>query len=247
MEAILLAGGLGTRLHKVTGDRYPKSLAEVNGHPFIHYIVKYLQSMGVKRFVFAVSHHAEMIVESINSTFPSLDVDFSFENEPLGTGGAIKQAMTHIQGESALVVNSDSFMEFSLESFIGFAQNHFTNSTVAQNQQAQLAIICTKVDDISRFGAADISDEEVLQQFFEKGRTGSGYINSGIYLLNKEHPLLNKLSGKFSFENEVLANSEYPVFAYKNSGLFFDIGTPDDFAGAQALVENHGHLFLTND
>ena len=86
-------------------------------------------------------------------------------------------------------------------------------------------------------------DENCLNKFFEKGGEGSGYINSGIYLINKEHPTLAKLSGRFSFETEVLASKNLPVYAMKNTGLFFDIGTPDDFVGAQKLVANHSLLF----
>jgi len=235
MEAILLAGGLGTRLHKVTGDCYPKSLAEVDGRPFIHYVIKYLESMGVNRFIFAVSHHAQMIIDSVNSEFPDLDVAYSVEEEPLGTGGAIKQAMEHVQGQRALVVNSDSFMEFSLTSFVNFSEEH----------GADLSIICTQVEDVSRFGAADIANNGKLVKFFEKGRTGSGFINSGIYLLTKNHSHLMSLGGKFSFENELLSNEKVTVYAMKNKGLFFDIGTPDDFLGAQQLVNNHNHLFIS--
>ena len=233
MEAILLAGGLGTRLHKVTGDTYPKSLAEVNGHPFLHYVVKYLASMGVTRFIFAVSHHAEMIIESIEQTFPTTDVVFSKEETPLGTGGAIKQALTYANDDQVLVVNSDSFMEFSLDKFIEFTQKN----------NASLSIVCTEVDDVTRFGAADINDNGKLVKFFEKGKQGAGYINSGIYFIEKNHPRLSELNGKFSFENELLSNDNTTVYAMKNKGLFFDIGTPDDFAGAQKLVANHSHLF----
>ncbi|MGJ8693931.1 MAG: sugar phosphate nucleotidyltransferase [Thalassotalea sp.] len=234
MEAILLAGGLGSRLHGVTGDRYPKSLAEVDGRPFLHYVVKYLESMGVTRFVFAVSHHSQMIVDDITLNFPELDAHYSVESEPLGTGGAIKQALAKVKSEQVIVVNSDSFMEFSLDKFVTFFEQ----------KNANLAIVCTQVEDISRFGAADIGDDGVLNKFFEKGREGQGFINSGIYLLDKSHPTLNKLNGKFSFENDVLSSKSEPVYAMKNEGLFFDIGTPDDFAGAQQLVANHGDLFL---
>lgn len=235
METILLAGGLGTRLHKVTGDLYPKSLAEVDGRPFIHYLVKYLESMGVSRFVFALSHHAQMIIDSVEQAFPELEMVYSIEKEPLGTGGAIKQALEKVQSEEILIVNSDSFMEFSLENFVRFSHAN----------QSDLSIVTTHVDDLARFGAADIDKEGKLVGFREKGQLGAGYINSGVYLLNTNHPLMAELSGKFSFEHEVLSNINHPVYAMKNKGLFFDIGTPDDFAGAQALVAHHQHLFVT--
>jgi D-glycero-alpha-D-manno-heptose 1-phosphate guanylyltransferase len=236
MEAILLAGGLGTRLHEVTGDRYPKSLAKIDGRPFLHYVVKYLESMGVTRFVFAISHHAQMIIDDITEAFPDLEAAYSIEEQPLGTGGAIKQAMAEVRGEQVIVVNSDSFMEFSLAELVAFAKQN----------KAPLSIVCTEVDDVSRFGAADIAENGVLNKFFEKGRKGPGYINSGIYLIKKSHPLLHALTGRFSFENDILSNKDEAVYAMKTRGLFFDIGTPDDFKGAQRLVANHGHLFLQN-
>lgn len=237
MEVVLLAGGLGTRLHSVTGDSYPKSLAKVGGYPFLHYIVRYLQSKGCTRFIFALSHHADMIIENVNETFPDLDKEFSIEDTPLGTGGAIKQALSYAKDDDVLVVNSDSFMEFSLEKFVKFYND----------KEASLAILCTEVDDVSRFGAADISELDRLIKFFEKGKQGEGFINSGIYLLKKEHKLLHSFTGKFSFEVDVLSNSKAEVYALTTRGLFFDIGTPEDFSGAQALVENHSHLFSVNN
>lgn len=227
MEAILLAGGLGTRLKGVTGDKYPKPLAELNGVPFIHYLIKYLMHAGVKKFVFAVSHHGQMVADNINQHFPELDVSFSFEDEPLGTGGAIKQALTHIKGDSALVLNSDSFMEFSLDKFLLFSDENPT----------QINILCTQVEDISRFGAVQISDDNNVSQFNEKGLQGQGFINSGVYFVPKSHPKINGLSGKFSFENDVLAAVDVPVFAMKAQGVFFDIGTPADLQKSQHLLD----------
>lgn len=233
MEAVLLAGGLGTRLHQVTGDKYPKCLAQVNGKPFLHYLLDNLLSQGVNRFVLAVSHHAQMIVDEINTHYPTLDVVFSHEEEPLGTGGAIKQALQHCKDEFALVINADSFMESSLNTFTEFAKSN----------QSDLSIICTKVPDISRFGAADIDPQNKLNGFFEKGKTGEGYINSGVYWINTSHPALLNQPAKFSFEHKILSNPNVTVFAYKISGLFFDIGTPDDFAGSQELVRLNQSLF----
>lgn len=232
MEAILLAGGLGTRLHEVSGDRYPKSLALVAGRPFIHYVIDYLVSQGVTRLIFAVSHHADMIIDDIAKNYPNLDVAFSKEEEPLGTGGAIKQALSYAENQHILVVNSDSFIEFSLAGFYDFHRNN----------HHQLSLVCTKVPDISRFGAADIDEDNRLTGFFEKGKQGTGYINAGVYLVDKELIQLKEQMAKFSFEHEILANSEIDAFAYKVAGLFFDIGTPDDFAGAQKLAEYHRHL-----
>lgn len=233
MEAILLAGGLGTRLHEVTGDKYPKCLAIVNHKPFLHYIIDYFQSQGVTRFIFALSHHAQMVIDDVKQSYPELDVAFSIEQEPLGTGGAIKQALSHCQEKFALVANADSFIECDLHQFIEFANN----------KHSELSIICTKVNDISRFGAANIDEHNQLIGFYEKGKPGEGYINAGIYWLNTHHPALLDKPIKFSFENDILASIEVKKFAFKTEGLFFDIGTPDDFTGSQQLVALNKELF----
>lgn len=232
MEAILLAGGLGTRLHAVTGDKYPKCLAEINHKPFIHYLIDSLSAQGVTRFIFAVSHHAELVKTAINKSYPALDVDFSYENEPLGTGGAIKQALSSVKGTEALIVNADSFMEFNLADFIAFSNKN----------DANLSIVCIKVADIQRFGAVNAKDNKLIG-FLEKGGSGSGYINAGIYLINCEKVSLEDLGTKFSFEKDVLEAGDIDVFTYMTEGLFFDIGTPEDFAGAQNLVALNQRIF----
>lgn len=235
MEAILLAGGLGTRLHTVTGDNYPKCLAKVNGLPFLHYVLWYLKNQGITRFVIAVSHHADMIENEVAAHFSDWNIAFSKEQVPLGTGGAIKQALTQCQNRFALVVNADSFIEFSLPDFI---------SSMKQ-KHADLGMVCTQVEDLSRFGAANIENDKLIS-FSEKGKTGQGYINAGIYWIHTSHPALVDNESKFSFERCILENQGVIKWVFKTKGLFFDIGTPDDFNGAQKLVELHHNLFLTS-
>ncbi|MDC8830330.1 sugar phosphate nucleotidyltransferase [Alteromonas gilva] len=235
MEAILLAGGLGTRLHSVTGDKYPKCLAEVNGKPFLHYILDDLTQQGVTRFVFALSHHAEMVRQEVSACYPHLDCAFSYETEPLGTGGAIKHAMQQVQSQYALVFNADSFMQVSIKDFVAFCHK----------KNASLGMVCTEVDDLSRFGAADIQQEKLVG-FHEKGQSGAGYINAGIYYLSKHLPLIEQQPVKFSFEHNVLSAKDAQAYAYCVTGLFFDIGTPDDLVGASKLVKLNAELFVAN-
>ncbi len=236
MEAVLLAGGLGTRLHAVTGDKYPKCLAVVNNKPFIHYLIDYLMGAGVKRFVFALSHHSKMVINELQKAYPMLDVVFSIEEEPLGTGGAIKQALSFCKNTKALVLNADSFVEADINKFI----------KQAEDSNCTLSMICTSVDDISRFGAAKIENNRLVG-FFEKGQTGAGYINAGIYYIDCNHKALADLqANKFSFEKEVLENHTYAKHVFTTQGLFFDIGTPDDFQGAQQLVKINDAIFGKN-
>ncbi len=227
MEAILLAGGLGTRLHAVTGDKYPKCLAKVDGKPFIFYLIDFLQRHGITNFIFAVSHHADMVKDAIDSAYPSLAKSYSVEEQPLGTGGAIKQALSHATGEKVLVLNADSFVEFDVAAFIAFSKR----------DDADLSMVCIEVSDIGRFGAAQINDD-CLTGFSEKGGSGSGYINAGVYCIKRKHPAiaLYDSTSKFSFESDILSDRKNKVGVYKTKGLFFDIGTPDDFALSHQLV-----------
>lgn len=235
MEAVLLAGGLGTRLHSVTGDKYPKCLAEVDGIPFLHYVLWNFRNQGVKRFILAISHLSDMVIDEINVHFADWDIAFSIEKEPLGTGGAIKQALELCEGDYALVANADSFVELAVADFV----------SQMRKEKSELGLVCTEVNNLSRFGAANIKQNKLVS-FSEKGKTGKGFINAGIYWINREHSAFVNQPIKFSFETEILANSKLSVDAFKTKGLFFDIGTPDDFIGAQKLVELHKKLFATS-
>lgn len=232
MEAILLAGGLGTRLHEVTGDRYPKCLARVNQKPFLHYVIEFLRSEGVTHFIFAISHHAELVREEVEKSFPKLSCDFSYEDTPRGTGGAINQALKHVKGDFALVLNADSYVEVKVCDFVSFCRD----------RKAKLGVVCTEVDNIERFGAADIKESQLVG-FHEKGRKGKGHINAGLYYIDKHLEILREQPIKFSFELEVLSSKRVNAFAYLVDGLFFDIGTPDDLSGASQLVAQHKALF----
>lgn len=234
MIAILLAGGLGTRLHSVTKDLYPKCLAPVNDKPFVHYLIDLLYSQGITNYVVAVSHLSDQVIESLGKYYPHLNMTFSIEVEPLGTGGAIKQALSYCKGQDAIVFNADSFVEFSIKDFLQSRQT-----------TADVNIVCVSVPDISRFGAADIEDNGTLRKFFEKGRTGPGFINAGVYHFEYEKgtQLMAHFPGKFSFEHDILSSQNTAVSCFKTEGLFFDIGTPSDFIKAHSLIELNKNLF----
>ena len=128
-----------------------------------------------------------------------------------------------------------SFIEFSLPKFVRDMREN----------QSDLGLVCTEVDDLSRFGAANIEQGKLIG-FSEKGKSGKGFINAGIYWLNTSHYAFLGQPERFSFEKNVLANKELNINVFKTKGLFFDIGTPGDFAGAQRLVELNQGLFSTS-
>ena len=122
MEVIVLAGGFGTRLHPVTHDRYPKCLASVAGKPFLHHVLKHLLSQGVTRYIFALSHHADQVITDIETHYSHLACTYSVEHTPLGTGGAIKQALQLCTHQYVLVVNADTYVDFNLAALVQLTQ-----------------------------------------------------------------------------------------------------------------------------
>lgn len=232
MEAIILAGGLGTRLKEVVGQR-PKALALINGRPFLDLLFKQLESFHmISKVVLALGVGAEAIIAHCKE---KKDVDFSIENTPLGTGGALLYALNKVKTEPFLVINGDSYLDFSLEKLL---MQH-------GNLQADMTLACVEVSNSSRFGALNFdSKTKRLYGFAEKERqkTQQGWINAGVYLMNRA--LLNSFPHRFplSFEREVIpALLKKEVMVYSCSGLFVDIGTKESYFAAQHILKGVFH------
>ncbi len=107
-EAIILAGGFGKRLKAVVND-VPKPMAIINKRPFLEYLLSYLDFWGVNHLVLSVGYQKQMIMNHFGKSFKGIDIDYAVEDEPLGTGGAVKNAMTFIKGNHTFVLNGDTF------------------------------------------------------------------------------------------------------------------------------------------
>jgi len=225
MEAIVLAGGLGTRLRSVVAD-LPKAMAPVNGRPFLAYLLDRLITAGFDTAILAVGHMSDKIREHFGDRYRSLPLRYSVEPEPLGTGGAIKLAMTHADSSTGFVVNGDTYLELDY------------GAMLADHQRASscLTIAVHTVSEAGRYGALDI-DAGHIRGFLEKGRLGPGSINAGVYLLSPK--LLDRypLPPAFSFETDLLMPhvKEIAPLAFQTRGIFIDIGVPEDYARAQTL------------
>ncbi|MCK4935043.1 MAG: nucleotidyltransferase family protein [Simkaniaceae bacterium] len=224
MDAIILAGGLGTRLQKVVSDR-PKPLALIKNTPFLDLLINKLKHL--PKIVLAVGYKADQIVDYYSN---QSTIAFSIESTPLGTGGAIKQALNQTSSEDVLVLNGDSFLDISLEDFF---QYH-------SSKQADITLATVKVDDANRFGTLDLDPKnQRLVSFHEKSsKVGSGWINAGVYLLKRT--LFEEFSNNsaFSFEHDMmpkLLNKE--AFGYHCKGTFIDIGTEGSYKKAQNILE----------
>jgi D-glycero-alpha-D-manno-heptose 1-phosphate guanylyltransferase len=235
MEAIVLAGGLGTRLRPVITE-VPKPMAPVAGRPFLDYILYYLKQQGISRVVLAVGYKWEVIraYYNANSSF-GLELDFSVEEEPLGTGGAIFQAADKITDERFFVINGDTSFNVSLNELAEF-------STV---NSAEITLALKTVDNAGRYGTVGITESGRIISFLEKGQSGKpvSAINGGVYLMEKALVGKFDLPAKFSFETDFLHGKLDQLKAYGKTfdASFIDIGIPEDYYRAQELFKDAIH------
>lgn len=222
-EAIILAGGLGTRLRAVVADR-PKVLALVAGKPFLHWLLQGLARQRVARAVLATGYMADAVRDAVGETFAGLAIAYSPEAQPLGTGGAIYAALAHCTGARVLVLNGDSWLGLDLAAFAAAAP------------AADLLVAARPVPDRARYGSLR-TDGDRLVGMAEKGGQGPGLINAGVYRLARDLPARRPQPQKFSFETAVLADpTGLDARVHVTDAPFIDIGTPEDFARAQAVI-----------
>ncbi|UNK48883.1 nucleotidyltransferase family protein [Lysobacter sp. S4-A87] len=224
-EAIVLAGGFGTRLRPVV-DQLPKPLAPVAGRPFVAWVLDHLAEQGIERVVMATGYLAEMIEAELGDSWHGMGLAYSVEVEPLGTGGAIALARTKVTGEGVHVVNGDTYLRYSPRAI--------AELVVATG--ADMAMALAEVEDVSRYGAVTSAAGRVTA-FSEKGQSGPGHINAGCYYLGAATLAALPAGHRFSFENDVLMPGahDHRVAAYTETSGFIDIGVPEDFHRAQDI------------
>lgn len=226
-EVILLAGGRGTRLRSVVAD-LPKPLAQVAGRPFLGYLLDFYAEAGFRRAVLSTGYMAEAISAFAGTQWKGMELVHAIEPKALGTGGAVKYAMRHLLGECVFVANGDTWLAYRPEGL--------RDCTLAQG--GWLGIALASVPDVARYGAVRL-DGEMVASFEEKGRTGPGLINGGIYYVTGTALEQLPAEDSFSFEAELLRplTEDGRVFGFKETKEFIDIGVPEDYFKAQAQFE----------
>lgn len=228
-EAIILAGGFGTRLREVVSD-IPKVMAPVNGRPFLEYILDYLDQNIFTHVVLSVGYKHEIIHEHFKDKYKSIHIDYAIEEEPLGTGGAIQMAFKQINGYRAMVFNGDTMFRVDMDKIVNF---HFSKGF-------GFSLVLREVENVERFGAVEINSENKIIGFSEKGKkTGTGKINGGVYVIDKKFFKTMDFPEKFSMEKDVFEKmyESYPFFGILCKQYFIDIGVPDDYKRAQNEFE----------
>lgn len=223
MQAIILAGGFGTRLQSVVPDA-PKCMALVNHQPFINYIIQLSLKMGVTHFIFALGYKSEMVIAHLKNNYANLSYEVSIENTPLGTGGAILQAIKLSDAENILVMNGDTIFNIDLDLM----------NVVHLKNKADCTLALKPLENFNRYGVVELSDNNKVTGFLEKKQYQKGLINGGVYLLNKTAFLNLQLPMIFSFEKEFLEIQAIHgnLYGVVQDGYFIDIGIPEDFEKA---------------
>ena len=225
-QAIVLAGGLGTRLRSVVAD-LPKALAPVAGRPFLAWLLDALEAGGVRHVVLATGYMAAAVERFAGPRWGAMAVDYSREDQPLGTGGAVRLAAGRLApGEGVHVVNGDTFLRY--------APQALQAATEAAGADAGVAL--ARVDDVSRYGSVAIAGDRI-EAFREKQGTGGGFINAGCYYLTPRALAALPDRENFSLERDVLEPMARSgaLAAFTRTSGFIDIGVPEDFHRAQAL------------
>ncbi|MHB1606643.1 MAG: nucleotidyltransferase family protein [Leptospirales bacterium] len=236
MEAVVLAGGLGTRLRSVVPD-LPKPMASVNGRPFLEFLLDFWIGEGVDRFVLSVGYKHETVQNHFGSAYRSVPVDYSVEENPLGTGGGILLALEKIRTTKPfLLVNGDTYFDVNASGFQDFHQK----------AGADLTMVLRTMSEAGRFGTVRLGEEGRLEQFCAPGEGTAPYlINGGIYLVNPGFLEKERLRWDghtpLSLEGDLFPKwirEQNAIFGWQGTGAFIDIGIPEEYRRCHELFHS---------
>lgn len=227
MECVVLAGGMGSRLQSVVSD-VPKCMAPVAGKPFLYYLISSLAAAGFKHIILSLGYKHDVVEAWLAADPPAVDISFVTESEPLGTGGAVKYALTKATQKDVFIFNGDTF--FAIDP-AGMLRLHREKKAIA-------TLALKEMRDFDRYGVVEINASGYITRFLEKQFCRSGLINGGAYLIAKES--LNGLPDKFSLEKDFFEKqvSSGSLAGFESEGYFIDIGIPEDYRQAQMDFSN---------
>jgi len=226
--AIVLAGGLGTRLRSVVRDR-PKVLATVAGRPFATYLLDQLEDAGIRQVILSTGYLADVFDEVLGHQYGAVELEYVHEGSPLGTGGAIKWAGRHVTTTHALVLNGDSYLGTDLGQYLDWHRR----------KENDVSLLLVQVLDASRYGTVLLGHEGRVTAFLEKRPEKiPGLINAGIYAFRSEF-FCKIPEGRCSLESDVLPEwiAAHRVRGFATDAPFIDIGTPEDYRRSHQFLE----------
>lgn len=231
-SAVILAGGMGTRLKSVIPD-VPKPMAPINNKPFLEHLIKYLSDHNIYKFILSVGFQKEVIIKYFGLSFVNCKIIYAPEEKPLGTGGALKNALNFFSDEQFLVLNGDTWFAMDYRLFLKKAQDK------------RCAIAIRKEQNKNRYGSVKVDDKFRVMGFYEKNQSDdSVWMNAGVYLFERSALVQNFPSEEvFSLEKDVLPNMACSgeLYGIPMEGDFVDIGIPSDYERAKKIIPNSEH------
>ena len=229
--AIILAGGLGTRL-RGTVPGLPKPMAPIRNRPFLEHQMDYWIKQGINRFILSVGYLKDIIIEHFGNTYKGIPIEYAIENEPLGTGGGLLLAEKGLT-EPFLVLNGDTFIEVGLENLYEFHLERKSEWTFSLFRTSQF----------ERYMGMDVSPNGEILSLKSESKKSSGLANGGVYLIEPSvlGSLTFKAGDKASLEDELLPNfisNGGVLYGKECKGKFIDIGVPEDYYQAIDILPN---------
>ena len=239
MEAIILAGGLGTRLQPMVPD-LPKPLAPIRGRPFLEYLLNYWEAQGINHFILSVGYKHNLILEYFGQKYKSADVSYSVEPKPLGTGGGLLLSVEKLEShEPFLVLNGDSFFAVKKNDLL---KHHL-------ELEADMTLSLVEVSENNRFGRITQNEEGWITSIESTSHGSKNFlVNGGVYILaqNLLKTFKNRNSKNFSLEDELLPElfkDKKRVAGFLSKTTFIDIGVPQDYIRAAKILSQHSNTF----
>jgi len=230
VEAVVLAGGLGTRLRPVVSE-VPKGMAPINGRPFLELLLEYWIDQGVRRFVISVGYLAGQIRNHFGERWRGADILYAEEREPLGTGGGLLLAASHAQSADIIVMNGDSFFAVDLAQLCDFHSA----------RRADWTLSLFRSHDVERYLGLAVAEDGRVQSLSSKPGKAGALVNGGVYLVRRAalEVLPWRAGQRFSLESDLLPHAlqaSWRTFGREFASQFIDIGVPDDYQRASTLL-----------
>jgi len=234
-EVIILVGGFGTRLSSVVKN-VPKPLASVANRPFLDWVLSDLAHKGFRKVILAIGHQGVAFRDRYGDKWCGLGISYSEETEPLGTGGAIKLALKQVGGDSALVLNGDTYVSWNRDELF----------RVHRSEGVPITLVIKPMKNFDRYGTVEMRGQRLVA-FHEKRFCVQGCINGGVYLLEHRKIFWDRQDASFSFEKKILEESilNPGISGLICDGPFIDIGVPEDYELAQQLIPQWADAKLT--
>lgn len=228
-DAVILAGGLGTRLRSVVSD-VPKCMAPVGGRPFLEWLLAWIEPFRPCKIVLSLGYLSETVTDWVQHTLKDypIPIEWVIEETPLGTGGGIKLALSKVTAPQCVILNGDTFFDVDLNALC----------QQRDHSAAPLAVALKPMERFERYGSVTVDSENHISSFNEKRYCEKGLINGGVYCMDCSAGLLDGKPDKFSFEKDVLEpeSAKGGLCGFISDGSFIDIGIPEDYALAQTFL-----------